>query len=58
MLFIYIITILVGFVKFVIHAKHTPKSIFTVMACDTLMPYRIKTCNKNMDQIYSYRSSH
>lgn len=24
----------------------TPQSIFTVVACDYRMPYRVKTCNK------------
>ena len=31
---------------------------FTVMKSDYRTPYGVKTCDKNMNQVYSYISSH
>ena len=44
-------------VKCFAFVNHMLKCILRVVLCDNCMSYRVKTCHKNMSEIYRYRSS-
>lgn len=44
-------------VKCFAFVNHMLKCILRVVLCDNCMSYRVKTCHKNMTEIYRYRSS-